>query len=213
MRRMRMRKLALLLSLLALTALGLVACGGGDDEDSATEAKVFAHTPPEGKLSREQAQELKGETLPPEKVQELKREANTWAALFAGVATSQLVRERAARPNACNRYVGQPICERLACERKYWIENFENCTPVSAAYQKSFAGATVEDITLKGVAGADGDTPIYLAPVKFSNGEVVAFNGTGDESYSCAGAGSGCTWNIASEDQNRRFLQAAAPRE
>jgi hypothetical protein len=205
--RTRINKPALLLSLLALAALGLVACGEGHDEGSATEAKVFAHTPPEGRLSREQAQELKGETLPPEQAQELKREANTWAALFAGVATSQLVRERAGRPNACNKYMGQEMCIRLACKRRY------HCTPVSAAYQKSFAGATVEDITLKGVAGADGDTPIYLAPVKFSNGEVVAFNGTGDESYSCAGAGSGCTWNIASEDQNRRFLQAAAPRE
>jgi hypothetical protein len=111
-----MNKPALLLSLLALAALGLVACGEGHDEDSATEAKVSAHTPPEGKLSREQAQELKGETLPREQVQELKREANTWAALFAGVATSQLVHERAAPPNACNRYVGQPVCERLTAK-------------------------------------------------------------------------------------------------
>jgi hypothetical protein len=189
-----MNKPALLLSLLALAALGLVACGEGHDEDSATEAKVSADTTTEAKVFREQ-------------VQELKREANTWAALFAGVATSQLVRERAGRPKACNKYMGQEMCMRLACTRRY------HCTPVSAAYQKSFAGATVEDIALKAVAGTDGDTPIYLAAVKFSNGEVVAFNGTGDESYTCAGAGSGCTWNIASEDQNRRFLAAAAPRE
>jgi plastocyanin len=39
-----MNRPALLLSLLALGALGLVACGGGDDEDSATEAKVSADT-------------------------------------------------------------------------------------------------------------------------------------------------------------------------
>jgi hypothetical protein len=84
---------------------------------------------------------------------------------------------------------------------------------VSAEFRKSFAGATVEDFALKAMAHTNGHTPIYLAAVKFSNGEVVAFNGTGDESYSCAGGGSGCTWNLAESDQNRRFLEAAAPRE
>jgi hypothetical protein len=53
MRRMRMKKLALLLSLLALGLLGLVACGGGGDEDSATEAKVSADTTTEATRSAE----------------------------------------------------------------------------------------------------------------------------------------------------------------
>jgi hypothetical protein len=105
------------------------------------------------------------------------------------------------------------MCERLKCVRGPGGTPIENCTPVSAAYQKSFAGATGEDIALKAMAHTDGHTPIYLAAVKFSNGEMVAFNGTGDESNSCAGAGSGCTWNLAAVDQNRRFLQSAAPRE
>jgi hypothetical protein len=30
---------------------------------------------------------------------------------------------------------------------------------------------------------------------------------------SCAGRGSGCVWNVAGPDQNRRFVQAAALRE
>jgi hypothetical protein len=180
-----MNKPALLLSLLVLSALGLVACEGGDDEDSATEAKVSADTTTEAKVSREQ-------------VQELKREANTWAALFAGVTTSQLLHERA-MPRACNKYMGQEMCERL--------------TPVSEAFQKSFADATVEDIAIKGLAGIDGDTRLSLAAVKFSNGEVVMFSGArpGPEppAGSCAGPGGGCTWNIAEVDQNRRFIQAA----
>ncbi len=45
-----MKKLALLLSLLALGALGLTACGGGDDDQtaaaSATDpARKFCHVP------------------------------------------------------------------------------------------------------------------------------------------------------------------------
>jgi hypothetical protein len=63
MRRTRMKKLPLLLSLLALGALGLVACGGGTNDDRATAAKVSANNTPERKLSRERAQEAQGEAL------------------------------------------------------------------------------------------------------------------------------------------------------
>jgi hypothetical protein len=52
---------ALLLSLLAVGALGLAACGGGDDEDSATRAGL-------SQVSQEQR---------------IERIANKWAALFA----------------------------------------------------------------------------------------------------------------------------------
>ena len=41
--------------------------------------------------------------------------------------------------------MGQPQCEQLHCGR-YTPDPNENCTPVSAALQKSFADATVEDI-------------------------------------------------------------------
>jgi hypothetical protein len=218
--RTRMNKLALLISLLALGTLGLVACGGDDDEDSATEAKASADTTtatarpdttteakvsdstPEGRLSREPVQELKAK-LSREQVQELKREANEWARLFSRTRLYS-------RGGVCNKYTGQPMCVRLSGSGP---GAGVHAPSVSAAFQKSFADATVVDIALKAMARTDGRTPIYLAAVKFSNGEVVMFNGTGDESYSCAGAGSGCTWNIASEDQNRRFLAAAAPRE
>ena len=109
--------------------------------------------------------------------------------------------------------MGQPMCQRLNCERDPAGAPIENCTPVSAAYQKSFAGATVEDIKSERIVLAGWtDHPVSYAAVKFSNGEVVVFNG-GGEWYSCAGPGSGCTWTIAEEDYNRRFLEAAGVRE
>ena len=204
-----MKKLALLLSLLALGALGLAACGGGDDEGSATAAKVSADTTTEAKLPREQVQELKRKgfanikaKLSREQVQELKRAASDWASLFA--------------TNACNRYMGQPMCQRLECVRHF--VPIENCKPVSAAFQKSFADATVEDIRSERIRPSRTDRPYYEAAVKFSNGEVVVFGGVrGPEppAGSCAGAGPGfeCAWNPAEPVHNRRFLDAAAPRE
>jgi hypothetical protein len=191
-------------SLLALGVLGLNACGGGDDDEgTVTEATVSPETtteatvPPEtttvAKLSPEQVQELRRG----KQVQELRRAATDWASLFA--------------TNNCNRYMGQPICERLQCL------DIENCTRVSAAFQRSFADATVEDIKFKGVEVLrPSNRRLYLATVKFSNGEVVVFSGGGPEppAGSCAGPGGGCVYNVASEpDQNRRFVQAAAPRD
>jgi hypothetical protein len=231
MRTTRMKKVALLLSMLVLGALGLVACGGGDDEDSATEAKASADTTttatarpdttteakpsreiaqeasgvgdlargPRVNLSREQLQELKRDAnteakLSREQVQALEREGNTWARLVS-------------RGGVCNKYMGQEMCMRLACKRRY------HCTPVSAAFQKSFADATVEDIRSERIELVRwADRPLYVAAVKFSNGEVVVFSG-GDESFTCAGGGDACTWSIADEDHNLRFVQAAAPRE
>jgi hypothetical protein len=240
-------RLALLLSLLALGALGLIACGGADDEDSATEAKVSADTTTKAtghpdttteaklsrervqelwaklsreqvqelrvKLSRERVQELKREAnakakLSREQVQELKREANTWASVFA--------------VSACNnRYTGQPICGRLICRRDAVGPPIENCTRVSAAYQRSFADATVEDIKSERILLVGWtDSPLYEAAVKFSNGEAVVFAGLAPSAPeppdgSCAGAGAGesCSWNIAEADHNRRFVESAAPRE
>jgi hypothetical protein len=139
--------------------------------DTTTEAQVPQASPTDAKPSREQ-------------VQELRREANEWASLFAA--------------NTCNKYMGQPICVAL--------------TPVSEAFQESFADATVEDIALK---ASPGEAPFYpyIAAVKFSNGVVVFFGGgrRGPEppAGSCAGPGGGCDWNLAEPDVNRRFIEAA----
>ena len=224
----------LLLTLLALGAVGLVACGAGDDEHSATETKVSADTTTEAtassdtttepklsreqvrervqelksKLSREQVQELKREAnikakLSREQVQELKRAANDWASLFA--------------INACNRYMGQPVCGQFYCRREMVGPPIENCTPVSAAFQESFADATIEDITSERIVLVGWtDRPLYEAAVKFSNGEVVVFAGLAPgapepRDGSCAGGapGESCSWNIAEADVNRRFIEAA----
>jgi hypothetical protein len=109
-------------------------------------------------------------------LQRLKRVATKWARLFA--------------VNDCTRYMRQSVCERLACHGKMG-EPIENCTPVSAAFQQTFADATVEDIAI-GWHGRHGG---YRAAVKFSNGVVVLFNDGGGR------------WTITLP--NRRFVRAA----
>jgi hypothetical protein len=147
-------------------------------------AKVSADTTTEAKLSTEQ-------------VLELKREANEWARDFS-------------RGGVCDQYMGQPICVRLSGSGP---GAGVHAPRVSAAFQKSFADATVDDIkSVRTVQVGWSDHPVSYAAVKFSNGEVVVFNG-GGEWYSCAGPGSGCSWSIADEDHNRRFLEAAGVRE
>jgi hypothetical protein len=177
-----MRKLALAVTpavLVAVMALAFAGCGG-DDEDGTTEAKASPDptaeaTPTEPTLPPEPSPEL---------VQALRRDANTWASLFA--------------VRACNRYLGQPLCERIR-----------------PAFQKSFADATVEDIEHKGTVqvGPPAGT-IYRAAVTFSNGVVVVFGGGRPETMppaaSCPGPGRSpgqrCTWILL---PNRRFIQAA----
>jgi hypothetical protein len=103
-------------------------------------------------------------TLPPdtkteaklsrEQVQELKRVANYWAPLFA-------------RFN-CNRSMSQPVCEELP----HGYPRFSDA--VSAAFQKSFADATVEDIKFNRIVlVGPSNRPVWEAAVTFSNGEVV----------------------------------------
>ncbi len=119
-------------------------------------------------------------------MQALRRDANTWASLFA-------VRE-------CNGYMGQPLCERI--------------DPASAAFQESFADATVEDIKYKGIEQVGGPLgSIHLAAVTYSNGVVVVFGGGRPElelpAGSCPGSSGDCTWALADVESNRRFIQAA----
>jgi hypothetical protein len=81
--------------------------------------------------------------------QEIEQIGNEWASLFASdLQTCQ--------------DMSQPLCERIACERAGGIK-IRNCTPPTRAFRRSFEGATVEDIVIKGGRAA----------ARFSNGEVV----------------------------------------
>jgi hypothetical protein len=84
--------------------------------------------------------------------QEIERIGNSWAGLFASFGGG-----------SCE-YQTQPLCERIACTRVGGVK-IRNCTPPTRAFRRSFEGATVEDIVLKGGRAA----------ARFSNGEVVLF--------------------------------------
>jgi hypothetical protein len=86
-------------------------------------------------------------TLSPE--QKIEQTGEGWAQLFA------------ADDRKTCRYMTQPLCERIACERI--SEPIENCTPPSPSYRKSFEDATVEDIAIGG----------RKAAARFSNGEAI----------------------------------------
>ena len=87
--------------------------------------------------------------LGPPSRREIERIANQWASLFAAGSRS------------CST-MSPPLCERIACERPGG-RMIVNCKPPSDAFRKSFEGATVEDIAIKGDRAA----------ARFSNGEVV----------------------------------------
>jgi hypothetical protein len=117
-----MKTLALLLSLLAIGALGLVACAGGDDDEgSATGPKPSPH--------------LKIERTASAPFMKIERTANEWALLFAaGARTCKLMT--------------QPACERTNCER---ISGpIRNCAPPSSKLRRSFEDPTVQDLVLTG---------------------------------------------------------------
>ena len=61
--------------------------------------------------------------------QKIKRTGNSWARLFGA-------------GRRCNKFMIQPACERVACERPSG-ELIENCTRVSSEVQRSFAAAEV----------------------------------------------------------------------
>jgi hypothetical protein len=112
-------KVALLLSLLALGALGLVACGGGDDDET-TAAPATAN-----RLSEEE---------------EITKVGNEWAPLFAEDARRAAC-NRYMGQSACN----QMFCAHVAPGP--WP--IGNCTPPSSGFQKSFANATVGRVVVE----------------------------------------------------------------
>jgi hypothetical protein len=144
-----MKKLALLLSFLALGALGLTACGGGDDEAT---GDTNAATGDTNAAILSPKQEAK---------QEIERIGAKWAPLFA-----------AAEPTACSLYMIEEACSRIDCEH-FDGRPMKNCTPPSPGLRKSFADATVHDIALRRFkSGAMG----FKAGAKFSNRETVLFH-------------------------------------
>lgn len=172
------------IALAAVFALILAGCGG-DSEDGTTGPRVSPET-------TTAAQAPPANTLPskpsPELVQALRRDASTWASLFADTGCNM------------NKYMAEPMCERMGS--------------VSTAFQESFADATVVGIEHEGIEEVGPPAgSIYVAAVTFSNGVVVVFGGGRPEAVppaeSCPGAGSGCVWKVEGPDQNRHFMQAA----
>jgi hypothetical protein len=82
---------------------------------------------------------------------EIEQTGNEWARLFGA-------------GRRCNRYMGQPACEWVACASA-GAGPIPNCTPVSSKVQRSFRRAVVEDIVIRG----------QRAAARFSNGETVRF--------------------------------------
>jgi hypothetical protein len=81
--------------------------------------------------------------------QEIERIGNRWARLFGA-------------GRRCNQFMHQPACEWVACKHAGG-EAIQNCTPVSSEVQRSFAGAVVQDIVIRGKRAA----------ARFSNGVTV----------------------------------------
>jgi hypothetical protein len=88
--------------------------------------------------------------------QEIQQIGNQWALLFA------------ARDEGSCTFMGQPLCERIACER-VGGRKIGNCMPPSAAFRRSFEDARVESVVVKGARVA----------ARFSNGRVIEFHGDG----------------------------------
>ena len=79
----------------------------------------------------------------------------------------------ASGPPSCE-YMGQPHCERMACQRVGAPRPIPNCTPPTRAYRRSFRGATVQKIAINGDRAA----------ARFSNGETIEFaKGPGDSPW------------------------------
>jgi len=91
-------------------------------------------------------------TIPPLSTQqEIQQIGNQWAVLFA-----------AGNGGSCT-FMGQPLCERMACERLGRPHKIKNCTPPTRGYRRSFEGVFVSDVAFRGDRAA----------ALLSNGEVI----------------------------------------
>ena len=90
-------------------------------------------------------------TQPGSAKQAVELAAREWARLFA-----------ASDPAACERFMTQPACERVDCQRAGG-RKVENCTPASSAFRNSFRDARVKEVAVDR----------KFAGVRFSNGETA----------------------------------------
>src|SRR5262245_1660215 len=127
---------------------GILACG----------PPVPGHRPDCPGFPPSAAAPPEGDTLPsPPSTPEqnliaIKQTANRWTRLFA-----------ASDPDGCPLAMTQPACERMACQRVGAIKPIPNCTRPSAEFRKSFRGATVESVVIRGPRAA----------ALFSNGRAI----------------------------------------
>ena len=112
---------------------------------------------------------------PEQATQAVERTGNRWARRFAAGQT-------------CNRFMHQPACEWAVCEHVGGAP-IEECTPVSSEVQRSFAGAVVENIVVRGGRAA----------ARFSNGVTVRFS---PEKKFC-----GTCWSVARVGVGHEMLE------
>jgi hypothetical protein len=106
--------------------------------------------------------------------QEIEQMGNQWARLFGA-------------GRRCPGFMAQPACEWVDCERPGG-RPIQNCAPVSSEVQRSFAGAVVEEVVIRG----------HRAAARFSNGETVRF---------VAAAAPSRFWWIERVGAGRRFFE------
>ena len=92
----------------------------------------------------------------------IEQRGNLWAAEFAkpGAVPCRYMGQL---------YMGQPACERAACQRVGHPEPIKKCTPPSPEFRLSFADATVERVAVS--------EDHHHATAEFSNDESVEFEG------------------------------------
>ena len=143
----------------AAFVLAVAGCGG--DEDSTTgRASSTSETAADTEASpKQQFDRIVSKLLKLSAKRQVELFGNSWAPLFGG-----------GHDNGACFYEGQPLCERIDCERPA-SGPIENCTPPSPRFRRSFADATVKDVAIKGDRAA----------AQFSNGDVIELAGPGPD--------------------------------
>ena len=140
---MRPRRHLVALAGLAVAVLAFIvfAPNGGHRPASSSPAKATATSTAQSEQSAEE---------------EIVRTGSAWATSFA-----------ASGRESCVDAMTQPACERVTCNSVRGP--LKNCVPLPRSVKRSFRGATVQDVVVKGGRAA----------ARFSNGEIVEFAGAG----------------------------------